>query len=432
MVTLEIQTAESCRFLQFTGSSIVIGRSDDCDIVIDDLRLSRVHARLFIDNQQLWISDESSLNGTLINENLLKSSSIKLNDNDRIILTPEITITIHSKENVPYNIAINQINDQSIKANNQKYYLSNSVKNTIYAIIIGLLVLVVIIVVHAYTKSNQTKLISSTTKVFNTFKTSNSESPVIRKRHSSIRYNSMSEAEKLLFLKERINYINKLTSNGEIAIEKNIIGYIKTYVDQYNMRIGSGKEGVFRDDLNSVLERGKRFAPIINKSFKRQRISQVIGLYVAMIESEFHQCLESPAGARGMFQFIPKSAEEFGLDPDDRCNVELAAPAAAKYIATRIKQFNGEGDPNGVALCIAAYNRNPKSIMRDLRIIMNKEFNTDRSFWLLLANQEQLDHYFQSENVKYVPKFFAAAIIGETPQVFGLDSVELSSISDVN
>ena len=44
----------------------------------------------------------------------------------------------------------------------------------------------------------------------------------------------------------------------------------------------------------------------------------------------------------------------------------------------------------------------------------------ERSFWTLIANQGKLDEYFQRENVNYVPRFFAAAILGETPWGFGI------------
>jgi hypothetical protein len=43
----------------------------------------------------------------------------------------------------------------------------------------------------------------------------------------------------------------------------------------------------------------------------------------------------------------------------------------------------------------------------------------ERDFWTLIAKGEILSKQFQSENFKYVPKFFAAAIIGENPQDFG-------------
>lgn len=125
-----------------------------------------------------------------------------------------------------------------------------------------------------------------------------------------------------------------------------------------------------------------------------------------------------------MFQFMPDTARVYGLDPAKRCDWRLAAPAAARYMKDRLNQFGP--DAASVALAIAGYNRGPGSVLRDLEAILNDR-NRERSFWTLAANAEQLDHYFQNENVRYVPKFFAAAIVGETPWAFGLGLQPLST-----
>ncbi|MDQ3089490.1 MAG: hypothetical protein M3Q78_13025, partial [Acidobacteriota bacterium] len=55
----------------------------------------------------------------------------------------------------------------------------------------------------------------------------------------------------------------------------------------------------------------------------------------------------------------------------------------------------------------------------------------DRSFWTLAANRTALEgkagKQFNAENIKYVPKFFATAIIGENPQDFGVNLQPLST-----
>ena len=57
--------------------------------------------------------------------------------------------------------------------------------------------------------------------------------------------------------------------------------------------------------------------------------------------------------------------------------------------------------------------------------------NQDRSFWTLVANKSSLEggagKQFNAENIKYVPKFFATAIIGENPQDFGVNLQPLST-----
>jgi hypothetical protein len=53
--------------------------------------------------------------------------------------------------------------------------------------------------------------------------------------------------------------------------------------------------------------------------------------------------------------------------------------------------------------------------------------NKQCSICALTADRSKLDETFRYENVFYVPRFFAAAIMGENPQAFGLQMQPLSS-----
>jgi hypothetical protein len=103
------------------------------------------------------------------------------------------------------------------------------------------------------------------------------------------------------------------------------------------------------------------------------------------------------------------------------------APAAARYFRDNIMSFGD--DSMSVALAIAGYNRAPESVKRDLRNVLSAANNEDkeRNFWTLIANQGKLDQFFQNENKNYVPRFFAAAILGETPWAFGIEMRPLST-----
>ena len=125
-----------------------------------------------------------------------------------------------------------------------------------------------------------------------------------------------------------------------------------------------------------------------------------------------------------MFQFMPDTTRGYGLDPQERCDWKKSARAAARYMKARMNQFGT--DATSVSLAIAGYNRGPGSVMRDLETVQDAT-HRERSFWALVAQSERLDHYFQQENIRYVPKFFAAAIIGETPWAFGLSAQPLST-----
>jgi hypothetical protein len=71
------------------NSRITIGRKDDNDIVLDDDKgtLSRHHCGLLSDQRNVWIDDYSSLNGTKVNGQPIKGSTL-LKDGDRIEIPP--------------------------------------------------------------------------------------------------------------------------------------------------------------------------------------------------------------------------------------------------------------------------------------------------------------------------------------------------------
>lgn len=91
----------------------------------------------------------------------------------------------------------------------------------------------------------------------------------------------------------------------------------------------------------------------INNSAKEKNIPQDILYRVLRKESMgfnpdvINGNIKSPAGAMGIAQFMPKTAEGIGLDP---LNPDEAIPAAAKYLAAKFKEFGSW------ELALAAYN----------------------------------------------------------------------------
>ena len=125
-----------------------------------------------------------------------------------------------------------------------------------------------------------------------------------------------------------------------------------------------------------------------------------------------------------MFQFLPSTGEHYGLSAQELLDVEKSADAAARYITDSLDTF--KGDPMKEALALLAYNRGAQKTARDLSVLLNDQ-NKQCSICALTADRSKLDKTFRSENVFYVPHFFAAAIIGENPQAFGLQMQPLSS-----
>jgi hypothetical protein len=241
-------------------------------------------------------------------------------------------------------------------------------------------------------------------------------------------YRQMSDQEKREFLEKQLQRVVLMVGNREAAFTDEALDTIKFYVDAYARRVGASSTKMWGGGLQHIFGRGQHYAPLIIRSFNAEHVPPVIGLYLPVIETEYVNIRsENFAGAAGLFQFLGPTAEGYGVDRSERDNVDKMAPAAARYMKDRLAEFGT--DPVGVGLSIAGYNRSPDSVRRDLGNVINSD-NPERSFWTLVANAERLDHWFQGENKAYVPRFFAAAIIGENPDVFGLDMRPLSTYTE--
>jgi len=239
-------------------------------------------------------------------------------------------------------------------------------------------------------------------------------------------YEQMTQSERSEFVAVAARRIARELSGKDYEFTPAFIEDIQQAVNQYTKRIGSaGDASLGKRDLRLVVERGEAQAPTLIAAFKARNVSPLIGLYLPWIESGYEN-IQSPnsMGAIGMFQFLPHTGQRYGLSPADLLDVEKSADAAARYIADSLAQF--KDDPMKEALALLAYNRGGQRIARDLKTLINDE-NKNCSICALTANSSKLDPTFQNENVYYVPRFFAAAIIGENPQAFGLQMKALSS-----
>ena len=241
-------------------------------------------------------------------------------------------------------------------------------------------------------------------------------------------YREMGEAEQVEFVKRRAQHVAMMMGRRPYAFTPEALKHIKFWLDAFARRVGNKKTGLWAGDTIFIVERGTQNAPHIIRAFKEHNVPVVLGLYIPFIETEYTNIASNnAAGAAGLFQFLGPTAEHYGVPSSERTHVPLMAGAAARYFRDNILSFGD--DPMSVALSIAGYNRAPESVKRDLRNVLSAPNNEDkeRSFWTLIANQGKLDEYFQRENVNYVPRFFAAAILGETPWAFGIQLRPLST-----
>jgi len=238
-------------------------------------------------------------------------------------------------------------------------------------------------------------------------------------------YTQMSEAEQLQFVDEQEQRISAMMGDRPVKLNEEALRAIKKTVDRYAAREGSTSNQPGAESLNVVYARAGPFVPLIARVFAARKIPSIVGIYLPMIESEYKPCFENTWGAKGLFQFLPSTAKQYGVPQADMCDVEKMTPAAAHYIADRMAEL-GE-DSGTMTLVILSYNTGPTWVVDTLRQLRETD-NYQRNFWTIYANRDKLDDNFRND-AGYVPTFFAAAIIGENPRNFGLSTPALSTLA---
>lgn len=156
-----------------------------------------------------------------------------------------------------------------------------------------------------------------------------------------------------------------------------------------------------RDHFQVWLERRAEVDSMITAILDENGLPREL-IYLAIIESGLSPRAVSYAKAVGPWQFMAPTGRNNGLRIDwwidERRDFEAATRAASKYIRTLYTQF---GD---WALVLAAYNTGEGRVARTI----NRHGHDD--FWNLKLPQQTVDH---------IPKFIAAARIGEDPERYG-------------
>jgi membrane-bound lytic murein transglycosylase D len=170
-------------------------------------------------------------------------------------------------------------------------------------------------------------------------------------------------------------------------------------------------QGRLRDFIQDGLTRGTKYLPMIQSVFRAEGLPLDLA-YIPIIESGFKPNAVSKASAKGPWQFMKATALENGLHHDwfidERSDPEKATLAAAKYLKTLNKLFDGDWN-----LVLAAYNGGLGRVQRAV-----KRSGTE-DFWAL----SQSSRYLPKETREYVPLILAAIIVAKNPAQYGFDIV---------
>jgi membrane-bound lytic murein transglycosylase D len=162
------------------------------------------------------------------------------------------------------------------------------------------------------------------------------------------------------------------------------------------------------------LARAGQYIPMIQDLFQAEGLPPDLA-YLAIVESNLNPLALSPKRAAGLWQFMPETAEHFGLrvEPwyDERLDPVLSTRAAARLLAYLHDRYgNWE-------LALAAYNAGESRVNRALR--HSRSSGNEDDFWNLpLPVQTR----------RYVPSFIAVALIYNDLEGHGFAPLEPRSM----
>ena len=154
---------------------------------------------------------------------------------------------------------------------------------------------------------------------------------------------------------------------GWLARNARRFGFIKRYAwepwhygyvhNAGTTSVGFGRRGT-RDGRRSAVPSfvPSRFAPVIARAARRWNVSAALLAAQLYAESNFNPFAVSPAGARGLAQFMPGTARAYGLrNPFDPAQ---SIHAQARLMRDLLRRFAS------VPLALAAYNAGPGAVAR--------------------------------------------------------------------
>lgn len=192
-------------------------------------------------------------------------------------------------------------------------------------------------------------------------------------------------------LKERLAKMNSFIT---LPYNENVRNYMILYSEKMPTK------------MSQILGLCQYYMPIFEETFSKYNLPEELK-YMAIIESALNPVAVSRAGAKGMWQFMYRTAISYGLEinsfVDERLDPFKSADAAARYL---IDSYNIFGDWN---LAISSYNCGAGNINKAIR-----RNGGSRDFWSVY-------NYLPKETRGYVPAFVGAMYAIRYSKEYGLN-----------
>jgi len=434
--------------------SFTVGRDPTCDVQIADSSVSRFHARISPIGGHWYVEDLDSGNGTFLDSVRIReavlpmNSTVQLGDVYKLWLNvPEAPSNITDEEIAEKyfgDSAEHELGDRTLRVRAAYLHLDKKQKRRYRAIITMVLaVLVASIGVGTYQYLMLQKTRELATEIFYSMKAvqvqvariedvvrDSGDAQLIDEAKSRREDVKALEAQYDQFLEELdvlgpdlsdqdriILRVARMLGECELTMPVDFTDVVKSYIHKWRVT----------NQLRRSVERmqEQNLTEVASQAMLENHLPPQF-LYVALKESGFDNQAIGPKTrfgiAKGMWQFIPSTARQYGLrtgplvelpihDPrDDRFQADLATRAAARYLRDI---YSKEAQASGL-LVIASYNWGPNNVRRRIREMPNNP--RERNFWKLLQEYD-----IPTETYDYVLYIFSAIVIGEDPALFGFD-----------
>ena len=167
---------------------------------------------------------------------------------------------------------------------------------------------------------------------------------------------------------------------------------------EYNWEVKEAIERFTHPSYANVMSLAYFYFPMIEEELIRAGLPIELRT-LAVIESGLNPIATSKAGARGIWQFMPSTGKEFGLEinslVDERCDPRLSTQAACRFFKLIFPMYNDW------TLTLASYNTGPGNVNKAIVRAGGNPKNYKGSFW-------DVYEFLPGETRQYVPFYMGA------------------------